>query len=128
MSSITYETGSTSSLSILILKLTSFFSSLKTEIVTDDIITRISKLDYFIAMRFHAILVALKCGVKTCAINYDIKVEQLAKSANIPLISMDANENMEVIFEKLQNLNSKTLSDFANSKHVDWTHIDKLLF
>lgn len=100
----------------------------KTEIVTDDIITRISKLDYFIAMRFHAILVALKCGVKTCAINYDIKVEQLAKSANIPLISMDANENMEVIFKKLQNLNSKTLSDVANSKHFDWTHIDKLLF
>lgn len=101
---------------------------IKTEIVTDNIIDRISKLDFFIAMRFHAILVALKYGVKTCAINYDIKVEQLAKSANIPLISMDANENMEVIYKDLQNLKSELISKFANSKHFDWTHIDNLLF
>lgn len=101
---------------------------IKTKIVTDNIIDRISKLDFFIAMRFHAILVALKYGVKTCAINYDIKVEQLAKSANIPLISMDANENMEVIYKDLQNLKSELISKFANSKHFDWTHIDNLLF
>jgi len=99
---------------------------IKIEIVTDNIIERISKLEYLIAMRFHAILVALKYGVKTCAINYDIKVEKLAQDANLPLISMDAHENMEVIYDKLQNLNKDELLRFANSKNFDWTEFDAL--
>lgn len=100
---------------------------IKTEIVTDNIIERISKLEYLIAMRFHAILVALKSGVKTCAINYDIKVEKLAQDANLPLISMDAHENLEVIYNKLQNLNKDELLRFANSKSFDWNEFDELL-
>ena len=99
---------------------------IKTEIVTDNIIERISKLEYLIAMRFHAILVALKSGVKTCAINYDIKVEKLAQDADLPLISMDAHENLEIIYNKLQNLNSDELLRFANSKFFDWTEFDEL--
>ena len=77
-------------------------------------------------MRFHAILVALKSGVKTCAINYDIKVEKLAQDADLPLISMDAHENLEIIYNKLQNLNSDELLRFANSKFFDWTEFDEL--
>lgn len=99
---------------------------IKTEIATDNIIERISKLEYLIAMRFHAILVALKSGVKTCAINYDIKVEKLAQDADLPLISMDAHENLEIIYNKLQNLNSDELLRFANSKSFDWTEFDEL--
>ena len=101
-------------------------SEINTEIVTERISERISKLETFIAMRFHAILVALKCGVKTCAINYDIKVEKLAQDANLPIISMDAHENLEVIYNKLQNLNKEELLRFANSKTFDWTEFDEL--
>ncbi len=101
---------------------------IKTEIVTDNIIDRLSKLEYLIAMRYHAILVALKCGVKTCAINYDIKVEKLAQDANIPVISTDAHENMEVVYEKLQKLSKDELLKFVNSKNFDWTEFDKLFF
>lgn len=99
---------------------------LKTEIITDDIINRISKLSYLIAMRFHAILVALKCGIKTCAINYDVKVEKLANEAAIPLISMDAHENFEDIYNKLENLKTDELLNFANSKMFDWKQFDEL--
>lgn len=106
--------------------LNSINPEIKTEIVTDNIIERISKLEYLIAMRFHAILVALKSGVKTCAINYDIKVEKLAQDANLPLISMDAHENLEVIYNKLQNLNKDELLRFANSKSFDWNEFDEL--
>lgn len=95
--------------------------SIETEIVTENIIDRISRLEYLFAMRFHAILTALKCGVKTCAINYDIKVEKLAKEANLPTISMNADENMEQIFHNTQNLNSEELIKFAQSKTFDWT-------
>ncbi len=99
---------------------------LKTEIITDDIINRISKLSYLIAMRFHAILVALKCGIKTCAINYDVKVEKLANEAAIPLISMDAHENFEEIYHKLENLKSDDLLKFSSSKKFNWEEFDKL--
>ena len=100
--------------------LKSFNPEIKTELVTDDIINRISKLEYLIAMRFHAILCAIKSGVKTCAINYDIKVEKLAKDANLPIISMDAHENLESIYTKMQSLNKEELLNFANSKKFDW--------
>lgn len=101
-------------------------SDIETEIVTEDIIERISKLEYLIAMRFHAILTALKCGVKTCAINYDIKVDKLAQDANLPVISMDAHENLEHVYNKLQNLNKDELLRFANSKNFDWSEFDEL--
>ena len=97
-----------------------------TEIVEDDIINRLSRLEYLIGMRFHAVLVALKCGVKTCAINYDVKVEKIATDAKIPLISMDAHENLEEIYQKMQNLNRDELLRFANSKIFDWTKFDEL--
>lgn len=100
---------------------------IKSEVVSDNIIERISKLEYLIAMRFHAILVAIKYGVKTAAINYDIKVEKLAKDAKLPIISMDAHENMEEIYDEMQNLNSDDLLRFAKAKEFDWTDFDKLL-
>ena len=53
----------------------------------------ISELDFLIAMRFHAELVALKYNIPTFAISYDPKVETLSKEAEIPYISVeDLNE------------------------------------
>lgn len=107
--------------------LKSFNPDMQTEIVEDDIINRLSHLEYLIGMRFHAVLVALKAGVKTCAINYDVKVEKLATDANIPMISMDAHENLEAIYQKLENLNKDEILAFANSKKFDWEMFDKYL-
>lgn len=104
-----------------------FNPDLKTEIVTDNIIEKVSRLEYLIAMRFHAVLVALKCGVKTCAINYDIKVEKLANEASIPLISMDAKENLEEVYSKMTNLSKNDLLRFAETKTFNWEKFDKLL-
>ena len=90
-------------------------------------IERLSNLEYLIAMRFHAILVGLMAGVKTCAINYDIKVEKIANDAKIPIISMNAEEDFSIIFEELQNLNKDDLIKFAQSKHFDWTNFEKVI-
>lgn len=90
-------------------------------------IERLSKLEYLIAMRFHAVLVALMAGVKTCAVNYDIKVERLANEAKIPLISMDASEDFQNIFEDLHKLDKANLTKFAQSKHFDWTNFEKII-
>ncbi len=88
---------------------------------------RIAQLEYMVAMRFHAVIAALKAGVKTIGINYDVKVEKLAEEASIPLISLDSKKNnYDEVFYKLKSLNSSELRDFACSKHLDWDRIEKL--
>lgn len=88
---------------------------------------RISQLDCMIAMRFHAVIAALKAGVKTAGINYDVKVQKLAEEADIPLISLKSSGNdYEKIFGQLKSLNPLILSNFASSKHLDWSGIEKL--
>ena len=52
-------------------------------------ILELSKLEYLIAMRFHACLIATKAKVKVLGINYDIKVLNLAKHIGFPYIGMD---------------------------------------
>lgn len=52
----------------------------------NEVIECISNLEYLVAMRFHANVVGIKTGVKTIAINYDPKVEKLAKEYNLPMI------------------------------------------
>ncbi len=96
-------------------------------IVSEDIINKISHLEYFIGMRYHSLLVALKAGVKTCAINYDIKVDKIASEYNIPKISMTADENFEKIYQELLALDTEKIYNLANSKKFNWTEFDKVL-
>lgn len=104
---------------------------LKCEVIhgvsNDEIVKNISHLEYMIAMRFHALVIALKAGVRTAAVNYDTKVEKLALESGLPLISMDASEDFDVIFDKMKHLNELKLIDFAEAHHFDWSGIDKVL-
>ncbi len=65
----------------------------------DDVFEKISNLEYMIAMRFHANVASIKCGVKTVAINYDIKVKKLAEEYNLPLIELSQKD-----FPEIENL------------------------
>ena len=94
---------------------------------SQEILDKISKLEYMVAMRFHANLVALKYGIKTLAVCYDEKVEKLATEAKIPYVSMLANEDYDTLFAQLKTLDSKQLTDFSASKHFDWLKIEELL-
>ena len=104
--------------------LNSINPNIETVIVTENITEELCSLEYLIGMRFHALLIALKAGVKTCAINYDIKVEQLAKDFGIPIISMTGEENFEEIYENLNKLNSENIIEIAASKNFDWSSFD----
>ena len=53
-----------------------------------------------IGMRFHANVVAIKSGVKTLAIDYDIKVKKLAQEYNLPLIEL----NQKVFSKEFEQL------------------------
>lgn len=92
---------------------------------SQEILYKISKLDYMIAMRFHANLVAIKYGIKTLAVCYDVKVEKLAQEAEIPYALMNMDEDYDALFNQLKKLETKQLTDFSNSKHFDWTNIEK---
>jgi len=92
-----------------------------------EILDKISKLDYMIAMRFHANLIALKYGIKSFAICYDEKVEKLAAEAKIPSVSMLATEDYDILFKQLKNLDKRHLIEFSNSKHFDWSKIEEII-
>jgi polysaccharide pyruvyl transferase CsaB len=94
---------------------------------SSEILDKISKLDYMIAMRFHAVLIALKYGIKTLAVCYDIKVEKLAQEVQIPFVSMNCSENFKDLFNTLINLNPELILDFASSKHFDWAVFEKII-
>ena len=73
------------------------------ELLVEDGIKELSKLEYLISMRFHSALVAAKAGVKVLGINYDIKVFNLANSIGFPLIGLN-QDSFEKEFEDLINL------------------------
>lgn len=92
-----------------------------------EILDKISKLDYMIAMRFHATLIALKYGIRTFAICYDEKVEKLALESEIPAVSMLATEDYDYLFKQLKNIDRRQLIEFSNTKHFDWSEIEKII-
>lgn len=100
---------------------------IKTKVITEDIIQNIYQLEYMIGMRFHALIVALKAGIKSIGINYDIKVEKLAKAACIPLISMNASEDFDKVFKDMKTLDSHKIKEFVDNQQFSWENIDKIL-
>ena len=53
---------------------TNMIVSIHKELSDDEVIEKISKAEYLLAMRFHAIIIGLLSATKTLAINYDIKI------------------------------------------------------
>lgn len=92
-----------------------------------EIINAISKLEYLIAMRFHALVIGLKYGVKSLGINYDQKVEKLALEAGIPVISLDNTGDFEDKFEQLLTENQTALKNFAHTKYFNWDKITEIV-
>lgn len=63
----------------------------------EDTIEEISKLEYLIGMRFHSLLIGAKAGVKLLGINYDVKVLNLAKNINFPIINIEKTCKIDTI-------------------------------
>lgn len=84
--------------------------NIKTEIYDhteiDETISEISRLEYLIAMRFHACLVGAKAGVKTLGINYDVKVKNLANIIGFPVANLDKT-NLSEEFKELFSIDVK---------------------
>ncbi|MBQ8459087.1 polysaccharide pyruvyl transferase CsaB [bacterium] len=90
-----------------------------------EIVTNISKSEYLIGMRFHSIIVGLISGVKTMAINYDIKVEKLANEFEIPLIGLRKDFRNE--FELLKKEDLEKIRARVNLKNFDWSGFENVV-
>ena len=100
-------------------------SIIYSELTDDEIIKNISKCEYLIAMRFHALIIGLLAKTKTLAINYDIKVEKLAAEFNLPLINLKNEFDNEFKILKTQNPNDYTPT--LETKVFDWTNFEKAI-
>lgn len=105
-------------------------SEIKTTLYRDltntQIIENLNNVQYLISMRFHAIIIGLLAGAKTMGINYDIKVEKLAKEFNIPLIGLKGD--FENKFEDLKLQDSESIKSKVKSINFDWSGFDAVLY
>ena len=101
--------------------------TLKTRIVSavgvDEIVQSVSNLEYMIAMRYHACLLALKYGVKTMALSYDEKVQKLANRFCIPCSDLADIEKLPDYFEKLKTLDAKKIQTETENLDFDFSEI-----
>ena len=89
----------------------------------DDTIQAFSNLDYLIAMRYHACLLALKYGIPTLALSYDEKVEKIANRFDIPCSFLNDEDKLAQFFERLKTINSKDLLNKAQECRFDFHKI-----
>lgn len=94
-------------------------------LTNEEIIEKISKVEYLISMRFHALIIGLLSGAKILGINYDIKVEKLSQEYNFPLI--DLKEDFQNNFSLLKNQRPVNLKDKLANINFDWAGFDKAI-
>ena len=85
------------------------------ELVEDNLIEELSRVEVLVSMRFHSLIVALKAGVKCAVINYDPKVQTLAETYGVPLIEF--TDSADVIAEKIKK--ARTARVQACELHLD---------
>ena len=93
----------------------------------NELVSEFNQLEYMVAMRFHACIVALKCGVKTLAIAYDEKVQKLADEAGLPCLSLINPNDMDILFSMLKHLSSEKLYKFADGKKFNWSIFENII-
>lgn len=92
----------------------------------EDVINRISRCEYLIGMRFHSLIIGLLSGVKCLAINYDIKVEKLAKEFDLPCINLDGHYlNLKPKGENFINQDLEKIKQLISKKEFDWSEFEK---
>lgn len=100
-------------------------TTLYSNLTNEEIISKISRAKYTIAMRFHAIIIGLIANSKILAINYDIKVEKLAKEFNLPII--DLKKDFKNEFETLKSENLQEISSKVSNKTFDWSGFEHII-
>lgn len=94
-------------------------------LTNSEITENISKAQYLIAMRFHAIIVGLLSQTKILGINYDTKVERICEEFSVPMLEI--NKEFQNQFEELKSQNPAIRQDKLKEKEFDWTGFENCL-
>ncbi len=93
----------------------------------EKIISDICNMDELIAMRFHACLAAIKAGIKVLPLSYDIKVETLAKTFNLPYINVQTTKEIANIFEEYTRKNCAYNKEEINKLQFDFRKLEQAI-
>ena len=94
-------------------------------LTNNQIIAKISQAQYLIAMRFHAIIIGILTQTKVLAINYDIKVDKIAKEFNLPMVNF--NDDIKPQIDSLKNEDTALITTQARNKNFDWSNFKAAL-
>lgn len=104
---------------------------LKIDVIQNDsinkVIASISQTEELIAMRYHACLIAIKSGIKVLPINYDIKVETLAKEFETDIINPDFPEQIDSIVRKFLNTQYNYDKDKIDSHKFNFKALESII-
>ncbi len=79
------------------------------QLIEENITEELGQLETLVAMRFHALIIALKAGVKCVAINYDPKVQTLAEKYSLPIINL--NDSKEKILSAIKSAKTAQINE-----------------
>lgn len=90
-------------------------------------IEKFAKLEFLVAMRFHACVLGIKTGIKTLCISYDPKVKTLCQDAKIPYLDLNDYDDISSYFGLLKRIVPETLLKFAGGKKLNWSEFEKCI-
>lgn len=106
-------------------------SDIVTEVVIpnshNQLIEEFSHLEYLFAMRYHAVLLALKMGVKVLPISYDVKVQNLASEFDIPYIEACEESDYYSYIRDLKNYTEDEYFERRRAETFDWEVLNRFI-
>lgn len=95
------------------------------DLSNSQIINQLSKAEYLIAMRFHALITGILTKTKVLAVNYDIKVEKIAAEFNLPIVNFHCE--LKDQFDNMKNENIEEIASKAQNKKFDWSGFENAI-
>ena len=91
----------------------------------NEIIEKLSKSEYLIAMRFHAIIIGLLAKCKILPINYDIKIEKISNEFNLPMLELLKPFNSQ--FKDLKSQDIDKIYETTSKKVFNWSGFENAI-
>ncbi len=92
-----------------------------------EMVESFKKMDYLIAMRFHACLLAVKYGIPTLPISYDEKVEKFARELGLDYLKLDEIDKIKELVEKLRLIDMEKVNEVVALKKLDFGPIFEII-
>lgn len=106
-------------------------SDIATEVIIPNshnrLIEEFSHLEYLFAMRYHAVLLALKMGIKVLPISYDVKVKNLASEFDIPYVEACEESDYYSHIRDLKNYREDEYFERKRGESFDWEVLNRFV-